>query len=121
MTAEIFPLSPKSPEFHVMVSGAAGWPGWVTRPETAPEAQPRSAPATREVQATDATFLRLIQHLPSRRESQDVGPRHCCRRARAPGDDRRPARGEARRAQRLVCCGRLRHARHRGPAVEDLP
>jgi hypothetical protein len=24
MTAEIFPLSPKSPELHVMASGAAG-------------------------------------------------------------------------------------------------
>jgi len=74
MTAEIFPLSPKSPEFHVMVSGAAGWPGWVTRPETAPEAQPRSAPATREVQATDATFLRLIHTSPHDVSPKTLGP-----------------------------------------------
>src|SRR6266508_3428185 len=75
MTAEILPLSPRSPELQVMVSGAAGWPGRVTRPVTAPDAQPRSAPASRETPAAVSTVLRFMS-----------------------GDDRRPARGEARRA-----------------------
>src|SRR5215467_330737 len=45
MVADIFPLSPKRPEFHFMLSGAAGCPDSVTLPVTAPEAQPSDASA----------------------------------------------------------------------------
>jgi hypothetical protein len=63
MTAEIFPLSPKSPDFHVMFSGAAGWPATATRPVTGPEAQPKAAPASRQNATTRPTPLRFMHNL----------------------------------------------------------
>jgi len=59
MTADIFPLSPKSPERHVMFNGAAGWPPTATRPVTSPEAQPRAAPASKEMPAVRPTLLHI--------------------------------------------------------------
>jgi hypothetical protein len=50
-----------------MVSGAASWPGSVTRPLTGPEAQPRSTPAANKLITARPTFRHIISFPPRRR------------------------------------------------------
>ena len=74
MTADILPLSPKTPELQVMLSGAAAVPGRVTLPVTEPEAHPAS-PAVASVRITNA-YPRLpgaIRRLPGCRTTRIVG------------------------------------------------
>src|SRR5882672_1816411 len=94
MTAEIFPLSPKIPDVHVMLSGPAGAPGRVTRPVTGPEAQPASAVVVSATSTTAyPTYSRAIARLPEETGTSIAG-RHDCscrvrlasRRRRAPWD-----------------------------------
>src|SRR5262245_32984593 len=59
MTAVIFPLSPKIPDAHFMVSGADGCPDRVTVPVTVPDAQPASAPATTRIATVHPVCLSI--------------------------------------------------------------
>jgi len=68
MAAAIDPPSPKTPDSHVMLSGAAAWPACVTRPVTAPEAHPTPATTRRAVPAIRPMDLRVMQSLQEVRE-----------------------------------------------------
>src|SRR5262245_17595523 len=72
MVADIFPLSPKRPEFHFMTSGAAGRPVSVTFPFTAPEAQPSEAIASTAKHVRYPPPIRNMPSLPGSRSSSAV-------------------------------------------------
>src|SRR5580765_112897 len=107
MTADIFPLSPNMPDFHVIWRGAAGRPATATCPVTSPEAQPSVIPPNREMAAAAVTLVRIWSSL---RSWVQAAP---------PADDRRlsSTRQDGVRADMLW---RARDARHCGPAVEIL-
>jgi hypothetical protein len=64
MVAEIFPLSPKSPEFHFITRGADGCPFTATLPLTAPEAHPSDAAARTETAGSHPMPRQLMPSLP---------------------------------------------------------